>query len=99
MLLVPLDSVPSQTLFITLGGQACSIALRDNGDNLYFSLFVSNAPIMVGKICRNRQRLLVGLDYRGFIGDFVFVDLQGDDQPAYIGLGSRWQLYYLGAGE
>lgn len=99
MLLVPLSAVPSQTLSITLGGQACSIALRTNGNNLYFNLLVSNVPIVTGKICRNRQRLLVGLNYRHFIGDFVFVDSQGDEQPAYTGLGGRWQLYYLGANE
>ena len=99
MLLIPLEAVPSQTLSITLAGQACSIAVRDNNVNLYLDLRVSNRPIVVGKICRNRQRLLIGLGYRGFIGDFVFVDSQGDEQPAYAGLGSRWQLYYLGAGE
>lgn len=99
MLLVPLSAVPSQTLFITLGGQSCAISLRSNGGDLYLNLLVSNAPIMVGKVCRNRQRLLVGLDYRGFVGDFVFVDSQGDEQPDYTGLGDRWNLYYLGTGE
>ncbi len=99
MLLVPLSPTPSQTLSITLGGQSCSIALRDNDGNLYFNLLVNNLPIIIGGICRNRQRLLVGLEYRGFIGDFVFVDSQGDEQPAYTGLGDRWQLYYLGATE
>jgi len=99
MLIVPLESVPSQTLSITLNGQGCSIAVRDNGGNLYFNLLVNNQPIIIGSICRNMQRLLVGLEYRGFIGDFVFVDSQGDEQPAYTGLGSRWQLYYLGVNE
>ncbi len=99
MLLVPLEAVPSQTLAIKLGGQSCSIAIRENGGNLYFNLLVSNSPIIVGSICRNRQRLLVGLEYRGFIGDFVFVDSQGDEQPSYTGLGDRWQLYYLGVDE
>jgi hypothetical protein len=82
-----------------LGGQSCAIALRSNGGNLYFDLLVNNKPIIVGSICRNRQRLLVGLNYRGFVGDFVFVDSQGDEQPEYTGLGIRWFLYYLGANE
>lgn len=99
MLLVPLESVPSQTLSITLAGQSCSVAVRSNGGSLYFTLLVNNLPVIVGSICRNRQRLLVGLGYRGFVGDFVFVDSQGDEQPAYAGLGGRWQLYYLGVGE
>lgn len=99
MLLVPLSPVPSQTLFITLSGQSCSIALRTNDGNLYFDLFLNNFPVVSGKICRNRQRLLVGLGYLGFIGDFAFVDTQGDLQPEYTGLGDRWQLYYLEPGE
>ncbi len=99
MLVVPLESVPSETLFITLGGQACGISVRSNNGNLYFNLLVNNEPIVVGKICRNRQRLLIGLNYRGFIGDFVFVDSQGDESPAYSGLGTRWKLYYLSATE
>jgi len=99
MLLVPLQATPSQTLSIKLGGQSCAIALRTNGPNLYFDLRKDNSPIIVGSICRNRQRLLVGLGYRGFIGDFVFVDSQGDEQPVYSGLGTRWNLYYLGADE
>lgn len=99
MIQVPLSAVPSQTLAITLAGQACRIAVRSNGGNLYFDLTVGTESILKSKICRNLQRLLLGAKYRNFIGDFIFVDTQGDEQPAYSELNSRWLLYYLAADE
>lgn len=99
MIIVPLSPVPSQTLSITLDGQACQIALRSNGGNLYFDLKVNDTSIVSSKICRNLQRLLLGLKYRGFSGDFIFNDTQGDEQPAYTGLNDRWIFYYLTADE
>lgn len=96
---IPLSPVPSQTLAITLAGQACQIAVRSNGGDLYFDLTVGTNPIITSKICRNIQRLLLGVGYRKFVGDFMFVDTQGDAQPEYTGLDTRWLLYYLAANE
>lgn len=102
MIQVPLQAVPNQTLAITLDRQPAQITLRQNGDNMYFDLFVSTNPIVLTRICRDRQRLLLDAGYRGFLGDFVFIDTQGADNPAFAGLGgvgSRYQLIYLSAGE
>lgn len=96
---IPLSPVPSQTLTVTLAGQLCQIALRTNGGNLYFDLKVNNSPIVTSKICRNRQRLLLGAKYHKFIGDFMFDDTRGDEQPFYTGLNSRWLFYYVAANE
>jgi len=99
MLLIPLAAVPSQTLAVTLSDQPARIALRTLGTSLYFSLSVNDVPIVTNRICRNRQRLLIDAGYREFVGDFSFVDLQGDTDPAFSGLASRYQLVYFGAGE
>ncbi len=99
MLQVPLIAEPTQTLVIVLNGQSAQIELRQNGQNLYFSLTVNDSPIVLTRICRDRQRLLLDAEYRGFAGDFAFVDLQGYDQPHYLGLGTRWALVYFEAGE
>lgn len=95
MIRIPLQAVPNQTFSVSLAGQAAQIALRQNGDSLYFDLSVNNSPIVSTKICRDRQRLLIDAKYRGFVGDFAFVDTQGTDDPFYAGLGARWQLYYI----
>lgn len=99
MQLIPLQAVPSQTLAVTLARQPAQIAVRQNGDALYFDLLVGDKAIIRSRICLDRARLLLGTAYRGFVGDFAFVDLQGRSNPNFTGLGSRYQLYYLGAGE
>lgn len=102
MLRIPLQTVPSQTLAVTLARQAAQIALRQNGDSLYFSLSIGTRYFVRTRICRDRQRLLLDVKYKGFIGDFMFVDTQGTEDPQYAGLGgatARYQLVYLEAGE
>lgn len=99
MMRVPLQAVPNQTLAVTLARQPAQIALRQNGDNMYFDLVVNSKQIVRTRIVRDRQRLLLDARYRGFNGDFLFVDTQGADDPVYTGLGNRFVLYYLAAGE
>lgn len=100
---VPLAAVPSQTFSINLGGQACQIAVFQLGvgvgARLYFNLQLAGQPIVNTRICRNAQRILLDAQYRGFLGDFMFIDTQGDTDPAYTGLGSRYELLYLSASE
>lgn len=95
MIRVPLAAAPSQTLAIVLNNQACEIALRQNGGNMYFDLSANGAEIVRSRIVRNKQRLCIDAKYRPFIGDFLFFDTQGDTQPEYTGLGSRYVLLYI----
>lgn len=99
MLRIPLQAVPNQTLAVNLARQAVQIALRFNGNAIYFDLLKDGAYIVRSRICRDRQRLLLDSKYKGFIGDFVFVDTQGIDDPHFIGLNTRYQLIYLAVGE
>lgn len=99
MIPVPLAAVPDQTLSIVLANQDCQMALRQNGANMYFDLVVSGAPVVTARIVRNKQRLLLDAQYHGFVGDFVFNDTQGDTQPTYKGLNTRYLLYYLEAAD
>lgn len=102
MMQIPLQAVPNQTLAITLDRQPAQIALRQNGNNLYLDLILNSSYVVRTRICRDRQRLLLDAQYRGFVGDFVFIDTQGTDNPTFRGLGgvgSRYQLIYLAVGE
>lgn len=99
MIRIPLQAVPNQTAAVTLARQSVQIAVRQNGRHLYFDLVSNGVSIMRSRICRDRQRLLLDATYRGFVGDFAFVDMQGDSDPSYTGLGSRFQLFYIGADE
>jgi hypothetical protein len=95
MLTIPLEAVPSQTVNVTLANQAAKITVRTIGTKLYFSL----DGVVTNRICRDRQRLLVDAQYRGFEGEFAFVDTQGVDDPVFTGLGARFQLVYINAGD
>ena len=67
--------------------------------HLYLDLLLDGEPIVTTRICSNTTRLLQDAGYLGFVGDFTFVDTQGDDDPQYSGLGARWQLIYLEASD
>lgn len=99
MMRVPLRAVPNQTLAVTLARQSAQIAVRQNGNSLFFDLSVNGKYIVRTRICRDRQRLLLDATYRGFKGDFVFADTQGASDPQFSGLGNRYQLIYLAEGE
>jgi hypothetical protein len=81
-------------LAIVLAGQNCDITVTTLATGLYFSLSAGGEPITLNTICRNLGRLLLDRGYKGFTGDFVFVDTQGVSDPEYTGLGSRWLLIY-----
>lgn len=113
MLLVPLSPNPNQTLQIVLGGQNCAIELRTLDGSAYtdvadlgtsqpylsFSLTVGGTSITLNALCLNQKRLLINRQYLGFVGDFVFVDTQGAEDPQYTGLGTRWLLVYIEASD
>ena len=98
-LIVPLQAVPSQTLQVQLGGQACTLNVVQNAYGLFMDVLVNGTTaIAQGVICENLNRIVRDL-YLGFLGDFMFVDTQGDEDPIYTGLGTRWQLAYIDASE
>lgn len=96
---IPLGAVPYQTLSVTLAQQATRIALRTMRGALYFTLLKDGLPVVTNRVCRNEQRLLLDAQYQGYIGDFAFVDTQGDTDPVYAELGSRYYLLYFEAAD
>jgi hypothetical protein len=98
MLIVPLQPVPNQTLGIVLANQSCRLTLTTRSTGLFMDVMVNDAPIVMGVICQNLNRIVRSL-YLGFTGDFVFQDLQGTSDPDYTGLGTRFVLYYVSPAE
>jgi len=94
--IVPLRSVPSQSLQIILGGQDCTIKVYHKAPGLFFDLSTLDGPVVAGRICRDRN-LLVRYERLGFSGDLFFADTQGTDDPAWTRLRDRFQLFYLPA--
>jgi hypothetical protein len=103
MLTIPLAAVPQQSLNATLDSQAVTLNLytltNQFESNLYLDVFLSGTPILTCIRCRNLSSLLSATQYTAFVGSFTFFDTQGDSDPAYAGLGSRWLLIYLEAAD
>ena len=95
---IPLNTVPSQTLNITLAGQAVKINVYTLATGLYMDVLLAGTLICSGVICLNYNKI-IRAPYTGFIGDFMFYDTQGLNDPTYDGLGSRYQLIYLEASD
>ena len=94
MQIVPIQSVPSQTLSVSLSGQTCRINVYQKSTGVFLDLYVNDVLIIGGVICENKNRIVRSL-YLGFIGDLAFFDTQGTDDPDYTGLGTRWLFLYL----
>jgi hypothetical protein len=97
MQLVPTQPIPNQTFNVQLGGQACVINCYQLAYGLFVDLYVGNSLIVAGVIALNLNRIVRSL-YLGFVGDLVFYDTQGAQNPSdpiFTGLGSRFQLIYL----
>lgn len=98
MLLIPTQAVPSQVFSVLLAEQNCQIEIAQKSTGMFLNLYVDSALIVGGVICQNRNRIVRG-SYLGFIGDLAFIDTEGDSDPDYTGLGSRYVLAYIPADE
>ena len=94
MLIVPIQPVPSQYVTVTLNSQICQLNIYQKAFGLFMDVRVNNILIIGGVLCENLNRIVRSF-YLGFIGDFIWFDNQGTDDPDYTGLGTRFSLAYL----
>lgn len=91
MQVIPLAQSPNQTLTAVVNGVYVTINLRTQTTGLYFDLLVNNVAIIQSVLCLTGTKL-VRDSYLGYAGDFMFIDLQGNDDPVYTGFNDRFQL-------
>jgi hypothetical protein len=60
---------------------------------------ISNGVVLFTCVACLNEVLVVRGPSLGFAGNLCFYDTQGSDDPSYDGLGTRWLLYYLAAGD
>jgi hypothetical protein len=95
---IPVIAVPSQTLNITLNNQPLKLSIYTLATGLFMDVLLNNTKIAAGVPCLNNNKI-VREAYSGLIGDFMFTDTQGTNDPTYDGLGDRYQLIYLEAAD
>lgn len=93
---IPTQQKPSQVISVILANQNCQISLYQKSTGIFFDLIVNDKTIVSTRIVRNAVPL-VRHRYLGFVGDFFIMDMQGNQDPEYKELGSRYVLYYLEA--
>lgn len=98
-LIVPLQSVPNQTVTVLLNNQQTLLYLYQTSTGLYIDVYVNSTLIIGGVICE-QANVIVRDAYLGFSGDLAFYDTQPDPvagplDPQYTGFGSRWILVYF----
>lgn len=91
---IPITDLPSQTLTASLGGQACRLRIFTRQSVLYMDVYVSDKLIVAGALCLNYMPIVREV-YLGLVGDLVFRDTQGVNDPSSPGLGARYQLVYM----
>jgi hypothetical protein len=98
MQIIPIQALANQAVNVTLAGQSCRINVYQKLYGLFLDLYVDEALIVAGAPAQNLNRI-VRSAYLGFVGDLIFIDTQGADDPTYTGLGTRFHLAYLEASE
>ena len=95
---INLANVPAQRLNIVLASQNVQIYIYQKTTGLFVDVNVNGNDVSLGVLARDIVRL-VPADYMAFDGQLMFTDTQGDSDPDYTGLGSRFQLLYMTTAE
>lgn len=95
---IPLKPLPNQTLTIGLAGQTVKLRVYQKFYGLFVDVYVNDVLIIGGVLALNQNKIIRD-SYLGFIGDLGFIDNQGNNDPVYTGLGSRFTFVYLEASD
>ena len=93
MQIIPTSSIPAQSFSALLNGQEADFAVYQKNEGLFIDLSVNGVVFFTAKRCLDGASLVDELQ-NGFIGDILFCDMAGNDDPVYTGLGDRFQLVY-----
>lgn len=85
---IPLQAIPNQSVSYSLNGITYMIDVNTRLDSLYISVFQGGQYVLQNRALRSYAAIGFGLQ---------LADTDGDDDPVYTGLGSRWLLMGLQA--
>lgn len=90
---IPTSKNPNQMFHVNINKQNCTIILTQKRTGLFFSLAVDDVFLIRSVRCENENPLVL-YSYIKFVGNLYFIDLEGNQDPDYLGLGDRFILCY-----
>ena len=96
--IIPIQPTPSQTVKTTVGNAQLRILIACKNQGTFVSINMDDEDIS-NNVLAHDYCPLIQSDYLGFPGNLMFIDTQGEEDPDYKLLGSRWILVYLTAEE
>lgn len=91
---VTAQAVPNQQLQCSLANQAVTLNIYQQNYGMFMDVYVAGEPVILGVLCLNLTRIVRNA-YLGFLGDLMWYDSQGNTNPVYSGIGTRYQLTYV----
>ena len=98
MIQIDIAPLASQEFTCVLDGQYCLIWLYQRGDHMYMDLHAGKKAVCKGAVCQYGADVLQSRS-ADFSGTLHFYDFLGKSRPWHWGLGDRWALLYVPAGE
>lgn len=111
MLQIPVNAVASQTKQAVLAGQQVAFNIYQKtaipdaygvAAGLFIDILWNGDYLIQGVRCLDRAQLLLSVSYKGFVGDFMFMDVTGSGPPTfngsppyYTGLGAQFLFLYI----
>lgn len=90
---IPTSKNPNQMFQVNINKQNCTIILTQKRTGLFFSLAVDDVFVIRSVLCENENPLVL-YSYIKFVGNLYFIDVEGNKDPDYRGLGDRFILCY-----
>lgn len=91
---VPLSQVPSQSFQIVLNSQNCGLYFTTRLGRVFSDLVIDNVYIWRSVICHDRSPIRQ-FTVQDLVGNLVFQDQEGANDPQWPYFGTRYRLYYI----
>ncbi|KER03406.1 MULTISPECIES: hypothetical protein [Photorhabdus] len=82
---IALSPIPNQTTSFSISGDLIDVTLESRLGKIFATVQKNEEYLVCNRICRNLSYLCRWL---------IFVDIEGNSDPEYSGLGSRYKLVW-----
>lgn len=91
--IISIDKLPNQSFDVEIDDKRCHFEFITKAFFMYVNISIDEVEKLNGIMCLNKVDMIKYKD-AGLEGKLYFEDTQGNLDPIYYGLGSRWILIY-----